>query len=299
MSTGETTEGNTAQARRLQLPVPSKIEILKHAPGEILVVNKPVDIRMNGDHDVTVESLIHKTLDNEKYKKLKWIHRLDMATSGVLVIGLSKKISAVFHDLFDGRLSQKCYVALLRGHLKRKEACVVECPKFAEKVSTKRKRSLVEGEHEFLSNTYWIKEEDGEAMCVDVNIAKHPEDSFKMAPGSLEGMPPNRGRVARTKIRIQRYEMYEGNPVTRVPMYPLTGRRHQLRVHALYIGHPILGDFTYDRAFSVKHDVPRMMLHAKSLTLPVAKSRFFKNSTKASSSFKSDKVLEYEAPCTF
>ena len=122
MSTGETTEGNTAQARRLQLPVPTKIEILKHAPGEILVVNKPVDIRMNGDHDVTVESLIHKTLDNEKYKKLKWIHRLDMATSGVLVIGLSKKISAVFHDLFDGRLSQKCYVALLRGHLKRKEA---------------------------------------------------------------------------------------------------------------------------------------------------------------------------------
>lgn len=88
MSTGETTEGNTTQARRLQAPVPTKIEILKHAPDEILVVNKPVDVRMNGDYDVTVESLIHKTLDDGKYRKLKWIHRLDMATSGVLVIGL-------------------------------------------------------------------------------------------------------------------------------------------------------------------------------------------------------------------
>lgn len=33
----------------------------------------------------------------------------------------------------------------------------------------------------------------------------------------------------------------EGRAVTKVVLRPVTGRRHQLRVHALYMGHPIGG----------------------------------------------------------
>lgn len=48
---------------------------------------------------------------------------------------------------------------------------------------------------------------------------------------------------------------------------PHTGRRHQLRLHALHMGHPILGDTTYGDA---DHTVPRMCLHAQSLRLRLA-----------------------------
>ena len=59
---------------------------------------------------------------------------------------------------------------------------------------------------------------------------------------------------------------------TRVRLTPLTGRSHQLRVHMLAIGHPILGDPIYS-ADAVAH--PRLMLHAETLSLhhPITKTR--------------------------
>lgn len=52
---------------------------------------------------------------------------------------------------------------------------------------------------------------------------------------------------------------------TRVKLYPLTGRSHQLRVHTLSLGHPILGDTLYAPETAVTY--PRMMLHAEELRL--------------------------------
>lgn len=52
---------------------------------------------------------------------------------------------------------------------------------------------------------------------------------------------------------------------TRVRLYPLTGRSHQLRVHMLELGHAILGDPIYATGKAL--DFPRLMLHAESLTL--------------------------------
>ena len=56
-----------------------------------------------------------------------------------------------------------------------------------------------------------------------------------------------------------------GEGETRVRLFPHTGRSHQLRVHTLALGHPILGDPLYmpDRAA----EYPRMMLHAQELRL--------------------------------
>jgi 23S rRNA pseudouridine1911/1915/1917 synthase len=45
---------------------------------------------------------------------------------------------------------------------------------------------------------------------------------------------------------------------------PLTGRRHQVRVHLAHAGLPILGDALYGRA---DPRVPRLMLHAWRLGL--------------------------------
>ena len=51
-----------------------------------------------------------------------------------------------------------------------------------------------------------------------------------------------------------------------------TGRMHQIRVHAAYLGHPVLGDKMYgdkllNKRFIAQHGVVRLCLHARSLSL--------------------------------
>ncbi len=69
------------------------------------------------------------------------------------------------------------------------------------------------------------------------------------------------GRPAQTDWRVIRASDAE----TRVRLYPLTGRSHQLRVHMASLGHPILGDPLYATGPAADH--PRLMLHAESLRL--------------------------------
>jgi 23S rRNA-/tRNA-specific pseudouridylate synthase len=84
-------------------------------------------------------------------------------------------------------------------------------------------------------------------------------------------------------------------PITKVKLFPITGRRHQLRVHMAIAGHPILGDLTYGLTASTGEEelsatptttavisettayhnrrsnsgaCPRMCLHAHTLALP-------------------------------
>ena len=53
---------------------------------------------------------------------------------------------------------------------------------------------------------------------------------------------------------------------SRMRLMPKTGRSHQLRVHMLALGHPILGDPFYAEG-PARDDHPRMMLHAEELRL--------------------------------
>jgi 23S rRNA-/tRNA-specific pseudouridylate synthase len=71
-------------------------------------------------------------------------------------------------------------------------------------------------------------------MCITV--------SHRMEPGR-EGNP---GRVAQTTVEVLAQGFYQGRPVTKLRLVPRTGRRHQLRVHCLCLGHPIVGDYTYN-----------------------------------------------------
>lgn len=69
------------------------------------------------------------------------------------------------------------------------------------------------------------------------------------------------GKPAVTEWRVQRY----GDDETRVRLMPKTGRSHQLRVHMLALGHPILGDPFY--AEGAAREFPRLMLHSEELRL--------------------------------
>ena len=64
------------------------------------------------------------------------------------------------------------------------------------------------------------------------------------------------------KEAVTLYEVLKRNPkTTLVALYPQTGRTHQLRVHMVHLGHPILGDDKYGR----KESFPRLGLHAQSI----------------------------------
>lgn len=81
---------------------------------------------------------------------------------------------------------------------------------------------------------------------------------------------PNRPRqmidYVNGRLAITDWEVVQrGDSETFVRLFPMTGRSHQLRVHMLAIGHPILGDPIY--APQTVPDYPRLMLHAQSLAL--------------------------------
>jgi len=69
------------------------------------------------------------------------------------------------------------------------------------------------------------------------------------------------------KPALTTYEvLYRENKTTAMYLYPYTGRSHQLRVHCMTLGHPIVGDRLYG---SNTNTIPsqRLLLHAEQLTL--------------------------------
>ncbi|SPF79889.1 RluA family pseudouridine synthase [Pseudoprimorskyibacter insulae] len=67
------------------------------------------------------------------------------------------------------------------------------------------------------------------------------------------------------KQAVTDYKVVKTSDVeSRVRLMPKTGRSHQLRVHMLALGHPILGDPLYSEDHA---DFPRMMLHSEELRL--------------------------------
>jgi len=76
------------------------------------------------------------------------------------------------------------------------------------------------------------------------------------------------GKAARTKMQLSRtFGKY-----SLLQCQPMTGRTHQIRVHALHIGHPVAGDERYGdpevNAAARKLGLKRLFLHAQSISFP-------------------------------
>ncbi|SHH42835.1 RluA family pseudouridine synthase [Cognatishimia maritima] len=69
------------------------------------------------------------------------------------------------------------------------------------------------------------------------------------------------GKPAVTDWRVLKVSDSE----SRIRLFPKTGRSHQLRVHMLALGHPILGDPLYAPETTVEHQ--RLMLHSEELRI--------------------------------
>ena len=83
-----------------------------------------------------------------------------------------------------------------------------------------------------------------------------------------ENRPRQRIDFVFGKRAVTFYEVLERLPTscTRVKLTPITGRSHQLRLHTLALGHPILGDKFYAHP-QTKSMSPRLCLHAEELTI--------------------------------
>lgn len=144
-------------------------------------------------------------------------HRLDMATSGLLVLARGAPAHAALSRAFRDRQVDKRYEAVVDG---------------------------------------LVADDDG---LIDRPLAADWPNRPRQQVDWLRGKP------SVTCFRVLARDARAG--CTRLQLTPLTGRSHQLRVHLLSLGHPILGDRLYGDA-RVAAAAPRLCLHATGLVFP-------------------------------
>lgn len=144
------------------------------------------------------------------YERAGIVHRLDRATSGVMVCAKNESTAKFLQKQFADRKVEKKYIAVLEG----------------------------------------IPEND-EAI-IDAPIDRNPKKPSTFRVGA-------NGKSAQTHYVV----IKKGVDRCLVEFKPLTGRTHQLRIHAQYIKHPIVGDILYGK------EDKRLYLHAHSITLAI------------------------------
>ena len=171
------------------------------------------------------------------------VHRLDMATSGLMIIA---KTEFAYHRLQNEFLHhqvQKKYIAIIG--CKDQDAC--------DKIWEKAKKQKKDMRDE-------LKERRASS-----NAAKKQKISLPLMPDYLD-RPRQIVDHEQGKEAITEYEVLE--PVDdshlRIALYPKTGRTHQLRVHCAHqegLNAPILGDPLYGN-----EKAARLHLHAEEIT---------------------------------
>ncbi|OUS48913.1 pseudouridylate synthase, 23S RNA-specific [Ostreococcus tauri] len=172
----------------------------------------------------------------------RFCHQLDTATSGVILTAHTKSAAAAAAKLFRDRKAKKTYLAVVYGWPERDE---------------------------------WT---------TTAKLGKDPN----CPKGFRERVDEEGGKASETRFKVLRRGYctldgaHRGIKVTLLQCKPVTGRRHQIRVHLQHSGFPILGDIAY---YSGVSDSFRMFLHALELVMP------FPDETLT---FKTDPPLAFE-----
>ncbi len=90
---------------------------------------------------------------------------------------------------------------------------------------------------------------------VFTNIGRHPVNRLKMAV-----VNPGSGKPAITDWEVLHYDAATDSSLVMCTLH--TGRTHQIRVHMLHLGHPLIGDPIYAHPQRQKAKPGRLMLHA-------------------------------------
>jgi tRNA pseudouridine32 synthase / 23S rRNA pseudouridine746 synthase len=204
-----------AKSHNLELYIPPKdagLDVI-YVDDALLVLNKPAGLlSVPGRSADKADCLISRA--QRVYPDALIVHRLDMATSGLMVMGRGPRMQRELSIAFMDRKVEKHYVAVVDGIFDKKSG-TVDLPLIVD--FPNRPRQKIDFEH---------------------------------------------GKRAITHYRVVLRDA--DLKISRMQLEPLTGRTHQLRMHMLYLGHPILGDDIYaPEAAVVKAD--RLLLHAERL----------------------------------
>ncbi len=189
------------------LAADKKLEIV-YEDDCLIVVNKPFDLL--SVEGINVKDSAYTRLKNMLQIEPLIVHRLDMATSGLLVVAKTKEAHKLIQKQFLKHIVKKRYTALLNG----------------------------------------IVENDKGRINLPLR-------------GDLNDRPRQLVCFEFGKKAITEYEVIERkNNITKIHFYPLTGRTHQLRMHAAHplgLNAPIVGDDLYGTS------ADRLYLHASFL----------------------------------
>ena len=210
--------------QRARQPIPLDALQILYCDAHICVVNKPSGVLSvpGPRRNPSLAELVYNTMKPEIDLDQMVVHRLDMATSGILIYALSLEALSKLHSDFKSRRVQKTYQALVEGHIIKPEGHIevmmerdITNPPFMRVAQPK-------------SNT-------GEDEDPNAKVGK-THKFYTQAP-----------KESLTTWSLLGHEyMEEYQPVSRLELRPWTGRTHQLRVHcAQALGFPIVGDDIY------------------------------------------------------
>lgn len=176
-----------------------------------------------------------------RFPEARIVHRLDQATSGVMVLARSAEAHRDLGWQFERREVSKRYVAIVAGHVVLDEG-EIDAP--LRKALADGPRHVVDPVHGKPAITRWRVVE-------------------RTTLGALRDAMAARGGVADAFIAPCGDR---AAPITRLDLEPRTGRSHQLRVHLRHLGHAVLGDEFYASPEALAL-APRLLLHAAQLVV--------------------------------
>ena len=233
------------------LSVPGKAESVRSEfsdSANISVEEYFANLQLPTNSQFTTEQFTIGEADNSKLKIqnskfLKAAHRLDMDTSGLLVLARTEQAYVELQRQFASRETVKRYEAVLSG-----------VPTQNSKLKTQNSSVQPSGCLEAISLPLIADINDRPRQRVDMEHGKPALTLYNIV--EVRAVDANTA-VAYTTKKVDKRR-------TLVHLYPKTGRTHQLRVHCAHplgLACPILGDPLYgiERA-------DRMYLHAAELT---------------------------------
>ena len=150
----------------------------------------------------------------QQFPDAESVHRLDMSTSGVIVVALTKAAERELKRQFRERETKKVYIARVWGRVEE-DYGIIDLPLICDYPNRPKQK-----------------------VCHET------------------------GKKALTQYEVM---SWDDDGTTRVKLRPITGRSHQLRVHLLALGHPILGDKFYAHPQALAA-ADRLQLHAQELS---------------------------------
>ncbi len=230
------------------------IEII-YQDSEIIVLNKP-----SGLLSVPGKSTQKSVLDilNQKYPDSDtplMVHRLDMDTSGILVVARNKSTHKFLQNEFYNHRVIKKYIAVI--DLGAKNIQTEE--KYTQERHLEHFKEHSKGRHP--KGYYKVHSiEQGARGLIDLPLCPDPLDRPRQIVSYEYG-----------KESLTEYEVLDLNETRALVKFsPLTGRTHQLRVHSAHIeglNSPIVGDNLYGSPDS------RLHLHAENITFRHPKTK--------------------------